>query len=100
MRGALALGATVRTSVYVPSGGMVRSDDEAKRRSPQRLSDGLAKLLTSSEVADLLSITPEALAQLRWRNGGPRFMKLGRSVRYHPADVAEYIDRIRNARPS
>lgn len=78
---------------------MARSDDEVKNPSPQHPSEALVKLLTANDVADLLSITPEALAQLRWREAGPRFMKLGRSVRYHPADVSAYIDHLRNAPP-
>lgn len=99
MRGACALGATASASSSVRSGGMARSDGEGERRSPQHPTEALAKLLTANDVADLLSITPEALAQLRWRGAGPRFMKLGRSVRYHPADVSAYIDRLRNAPP-
>jgi len=78
---------------------MVRSDDQRKGRSAQGSSDELAKLLTANDVADLLSISPEALAQLCWRDAGPPFMKLGRSVRYHPADVSAYIDHLRNAPP-
>ena len=78
---------------------MERSGDGGEGRIPQHPSGALVKLLTANDVADLLSITPEALAQLRWRGAGPRFMKLGRSVRYHPADVSAYIDRLRNAPP-
>lgn len=99
MRGACALGATALASVFVRSGGMARSGDGGEGRIPQHPSGALVKLLTANDVADLLSITPEALAQLRWRGAGPRFMKLGRSVRYHPADVSAYIDRLRNAPP-
>lgn len=100
MRGVCALGATELASASVRSGGMARSDDEGKDRSSQHPSEALAKLLTANDVADLLSICPEALAQLLWRDAGPPFMKLGRSVRYHPADVSAYIDRLRNAPPS
>lgn len=49
-------------------------------------------LLTAKDVARILAITPEALAQLRWRREGPPHIKIGRSVRYHPADVEAYID--------
>lgn len=51
----------------------------------------LPKTMTAEEVAEILHTTPGALAQLRFRNEGPAYIKLGRSVRYLPEDVENYI---------
>lgn len=53
------------------------------------------KLLTPPEVAQWLRVTVQTLAN--WRAGskaparGPRFVKVGRCVRYRRVDVVEYI---------
>ena len=49
-------------------------------------------LLTAEQVADLLGTTPRHVRRLVFeRRIGYR--KLGRYVRFHPADVAEYVER-------
>ncbi|HTN58453.1 MAG TPA: helix-turn-helix domain-containing protein [Protaetiibacter sp.] len=54
-----------------------------------------APLLTAREAAKLLSTSEAALAQLRYRNEGPAYIKLGRAVRYRPVDIEAFIERSR-----
>lgn len=51
------------------------------------------KLLDPIEVAEALGVSPKTLA--RWRceqTGGPRWVKIGRLVRYRAADVDAYVE--------
>ncbi|MGW9167907.1 helix-turn-helix domain-containing protein [Agromyces sp. NPDC055658] len=49
-------------------------------------------LLTPDEVAKLAHTTPGQLAQLRYRGGGPRFVKFGKKVLYRRADVESFLE--------
>ena len=53
-------------------------------------------LLTEAEVAEILRLSPITLRKLRWR-GEPilSFLKIGRSVRYEPNEVAAALKRMR-----
>jgi hypothetical protein len=48
-------------------------------------------LRTTPEAAADLSIEPGTLEQWRWNGRGPRFVKIGRSVRYRPADLELFL---------
>jgi len=48
-------------------------------------------LLTAPDVANLLRVSLSWLAKARLRGDGPRFVKVGRSVRYPEVYVREYI---------
>jgi predicted DNA-binding transcriptional regulator AlpA len=50
-----------------------------------------ARALTEREVADMLGLSVATLRAWRHRGKGPRFLRLGRSVRYLPADVADFV---------
>jgi len=50
-----------------------------------------ARALTEREVAELLGLSVATLRAWRHRGKGPRFLRLGRSVRYLPADVADFV---------
>ena len=52
---------------------------------------GTTRALTEREVADLLGLSVATLRAWRHRGKGPRFLRLGRSVRYLPADVAHFV---------
>jgi hypothetical protein len=52
----------------------------------------LEPLLTDLEVAKLLGQSVRTLRKNRLLGRGPRFRRLGRSVRYHPADLRAYLD--------
>ncbi len=49
------------------------------------------RALTEREVAALLGLSVATLRAWRHRGKGPRFLRLGRSVRYLPADVADFV---------
>jgi predicted DNA-binding transcriptional regulator AlpA len=43
------------------------------------------------EVADLLGLSVATLRAWRHRGQGPRFLRLGRAVRYLPADLEDFV---------
>jgi hypothetical protein len=49
------------------------------------------KLLRERDVAEQLAVEVSTLRRWRWAGIGPRFRKIGAAVRYHPADVADYV---------
>lgn len=49
-------------------------------------------LIDDSAVAEKLSIPTKTLAQWRYLGKGPRYIKVGRHVRYRPEDVETWID--------
>ncbi len=49
------------------------------------------RALTEREVADLLGLSVATLRAWRHRGKGPRFLRLGRSVRYLPSDLADFV---------
>ena len=49
------------------------------------------RALTEREVADMLGLSAATLRAWRHRGKGPRFLRLGRSVRYLPSDVADFV---------
>jgi hypothetical protein len=51
------------------------------------------QLLTDVEVADLLKWSPQTLRKARQLQRGPKFIRLGRNVRYRATDLAAYLDR-------
>jgi predicted DNA-binding transcriptional regulator AlpA len=48
-------------------------------------------LLHPAQVAKLLSVSPSWLAKSRLTGTGPRFIKIGRAVRYAMSAVREFI---------
>ena len=57
------------------------------------LSGRPTRLLTTSELAELLGITVEAVYSRRQRGGGslPPALRLGRSLRWRTADVETWL---------
>ena len=47
--------------------------------------------LTERQVAEQLGLSVATLRAWRHRGRGPRFLRLGRSVRYLPSDVDEFV---------
>ena len=50
-----------------------------------------ARALTEREVAELLGLSVATLPRVEAQREGPRFLRLGRSVRYLPSDVADFV---------
>jgi hypothetical protein len=54
-------------------------------------SNGLERLLTPKETADLLRVSDSWLAKSRMTGDGPPFTKVGRSVGYLPSGVVRWL---------
>jgi excisionase family DNA binding protein len=52
----------------------------------------LQELLTSEEVAEITGLSNETLAQWRSQKRGIPYLKIGRAVRYDPAEVQSYLE--------
>jgi len=50
------------------------------------------RLLTPNEVAEALQIPPATLPQWRYLGRGPKYVKVGRHVRYRTVDLERWID--------
>jgi excisionase family DNA binding protein len=50
------------------------------------------KLLTEQEAADLLNVQVMTLRRLRYKNKGPKYIKVGRLFRYEQKDLDEFIN--------
>jgi predicted DNA-binding transcriptional regulator AlpA len=48
-------------------------------------------LLTEQQAAELLTIKVKTLQKWRVCGGGPKFIKLGRAVRYDPDSLLEFV---------
>lgn len=55
----------------------------------------LTELLTPEEVAEITGLSLDTLAQWRSRKRGLPYLKIGRAVRYDPAEVRAYLERCR-----
>jgi hypothetical protein len=62
---------------------------------PTQKPQELPRLLSTTEAARALRISPATLAvwRVRGRGCGLRFLKVGRSVRYTPEDIRKFLDR-------
>jgi predicted DNA-binding transcriptional regulator AlpA len=56
-----------------------------------QLSTHSIRALTEREVSDLLGLSVATLRAWRHRRQGPRFLRLGRAVRYLPADLEDFV---------
>jgi predicted DNA-binding transcriptional regulator AlpA len=68
-----------------PLESIVKTRDPIRRSSrlvAVETSTGFERLLTTSEAASLLRLSPSWLAKARMRGDGPPYIKLGRSIRY------------------
>ena len=51
------------------------------------------RYLSTDETAEFLRMTREALATMRWRGEGPRFVKLRKRVLYDFNDLEAWLER-------
>jgi predicted DNA-binding transcriptional regulator AlpA len=54
-------------------------------------------LLTTKELARITGLAPISLQHMRAEGRGPSWLKLGKAVRYAPADVARWFEANRAA---
>jgi predicted DNA-binding transcriptional regulator AlpA len=54
--------------------------------------DDQQELLRTSGAAAKTGLSVSTLNKLRCSGGGPAFLKLGRAVRYKPADLKDWLD--------
>lgn len=58
---------------------------------PPDISNTIIAVLTPPEAARHIGLAVATLAKMRSWGGGPRFLKLGRSIRYYPADLDAWL---------
>lgn len=51
----------------------------------------LNRLFTTEQAANFLGISPRTLESMRWKGTGPKYVKVGRLVRYRIDDLESYI---------
>ena len=49
-------------------------------------------LMTERQASAYLAVAVKTLQGWRWRGEGPRFLKLGRAVRYRRAELEAFIE--------
>ncbi len=50
------------------------------------------RLIDEHAAASLLGLSVKTLRRWRWSGGGPSYVKLGRCVRYDPAEIGAFIE--------
>ncbi|WP_253904349.1 helix-turn-helix domain-containing protein [Arthrobacter sp. Br18] len=61
--------------------------------SPSESADAMStELLTPAQLSEMLGKPERSLAQWRYLGIGPRFVKIGRAVRYRDADVTSWLE--------
>jgi excisionase family DNA binding protein len=51
----------------------------------------MSHVMNEHEAAPVVGLAVATLQKLRVKGGGPRFVKLGRSVRYRQSDLEEWL---------
>ena len=69
---------------------------------PTKTEFSRVQLIAEKELAERLGISVRTLRQWRYWGRGPRFIKLGKAVRYSVADIEAYIasNRRQSTRPT
>ena len=49
-------------------------------------------LFNNKKAAEFLGLAPETLIRWRWANQGPRYLKIGKNVRYRFDDLQAWLD--------
>lgn len=50
------------------------------------------KLLTPEDLADRWNLTETTLSQWRWNGRGPRYIKMGKGIRYRLSEIERFED--------
>ena len=52
----------------------------------------IEKVYTVDELAEYLSMNPQTLSNWRTQGYGPKFVKVGRNVRYREGDINDWME--------
>jgi excisionase family DNA binding protein len=52
----------------------------------------MGRLLSITEAAETLGVPEATLYRWRYRNTGPRSIKVGRHVKYRPEDIEAFLE--------
>jgi hypothetical protein len=55
--------------------------------------------LTEKQTSELLQVTPACLQKMRREGRGPRFIRVGRLIRYRATEVLQFLDRDKSESP-
>ena len=69
--------------------GHREAESEAKAKSHE--ADDSGNLLTQEQAAEFLNMKPSTLTTWRALRKGPKYSKVGRSVRYRRSDLVEFV---------
>ena len=64
------------------------------------IQEHISQLFKEKEAATVLGIKPGTLRKWRWEGKGPKFFKIGSSVRYSIEDLQNYIAKARRQNTS
>jgi excisionase family DNA binding protein len=59
---------------------------------------GRPRLWTPEELADYLGVTLHCVYAWSSKGGGPKVLRVGARLRYRPADVEAWLDRVTDGR--
>ena len=78
----------------VANAGVALDDWQDRPVTRQSSTAADRRTLTDIEVAARLGVSRFTVRSWRLKGVGPRFLKMGRAVRYRPEDVQEYEQRV------
>jgi excisionase family DNA binding protein len=62
------------------------------RFTARREECGMERLMSTEEVAEVLGRPARTLRQWRYLNQGPRYLKVGATVRYRARDIEKWLE--------
>ena len=72
----------------MPPNGAGRNSSRPNQQAPP-----LARLLTVDELAELLGVPVKTVYRWRHRGEGPEPIRVGRFLRFDPADVSRWLEK-------
>jgi len=72
----------------------MREQISTKKKGGKRTMETMeSDLLTPTEAAKVLRVSPATLPRWRWAGDGPDFVRIGRSIRYRREDLEKFVRR-------
>lgn len=76
----------------IPAGPVLLSDSQFAELKAAILSRTPKEVMTREEAAEYLSLSLQNLDLLRTNGGGPKYVQLGRLIRYRKAELDRWCD--------